>query len=92
MSKATTDRPSTLAPHPEPATLIPLATSVSHGVRIAASWRSIQVLTRSSTRSHGVCCEARKAATRTTAPRISHAVVLMVIGCGSGGGAPVGRR
>ena len=31
---ATTDRPRTVAPQPEPATLIPLATSVSHGVRI----------------------------------------------------------
>jgi hypothetical protein len=34
----------------------------------------------------------QEGAGETTAPRISHAVVLMVIGCGSGGGAPVGRR
>jgi hypothetical protein len=28
----------------------------------------------------------------TTAPRTSHAAVLTANGCGSGGGAPVGRR
>ena len=66
MIRATTDRPSTVTPQPEPATLIPLATSVSHGVRIPASWRSTHVLARSSTRSHGVCCEATNAPARTT--------------------------
>src|SRR6266581_2805322 len=89
---AMTGRPSTVAPQLEPATLIPLATSVSHGVRIPARRRSTHVLARSSIRSHGVCWDARNAPASATAPRISHAVVLMVIGCGSGGGAPVGRR
>ena len=88
----TTDAPTTVTPQPVPATLIPLAASVSHGVRMPASWRSSHVLARSSIRSHGVCCEATNAADRPTAARSSHAVVVMVTGCGSGGGAPVGRR
>ena len=92
MVRATTDRPSTLAPQPEPATLIPLATSVSHGVRIAASWRSTRVPAWSSTRSHGVSCAATNAAARTIAARTSHAAELIVTRYGSGGGAPVGRR
>ena len=71
--RATTDRPSAVAPQPEPATLIPLAASVSHGVRIPASQLRTQVLTRSSTRSHGVCCAARNAPARTMATRTSHA-------------------
>ena len=45
MVRATTDRPSTVTPQPAPATLMPLATSVSHGVRIPASRRSTDVLT-----------------------------------------------
>ena len=92
MVRAINDRPSAVAPQLVPATLIPLATSVSHGVRIPASWRSSQVLARSSIRSHGVCCEARNAPAMPMAARSSHAVVAMVTGCGSGGGAPVGRR
>ena len=92
MVRATTNRPSTLAAQPEPATLIPLATSVSHGVRTAASWRSTHVLTRSSTPSHDVRCAATNAAARPTATRTSHVLALMVTGCGSGGGTPVGRR
>ena len=71
---------------------MPLATSVSHGVRIPASRRSTDVLARSSTRSHDVRSEATNAAATMTAARTSHAVVVMTIGCGSGGGAPVGRR
>ncbi len=91
MVRTTTDAPST-GTQPPPAALIPLATSVSHGVRIPASRRSSHVLARSSIRSHGPCWEATNAAARTTAASTSHAVVPMVIGCGSGGGAPVGRR
>ena len=91
MVRMMTDAPSTVT-QPVPAALIPLARSVSRGVRIPASWRSTQVLARSSIRSHGVCCEARNAPARTTAATTSHAVVVMVAGCGSGGGAPVGRR
>ena len=88
----TSDPPSTVTPQLVPATLIPLATSVSHGVRVPARERSTAVLTRSSTRSHGVCCAARNAPARPTATRTSHAAVLTLTGCGSGGGAPVGRR
>ena len=88
----TSDRPSTVTPQPEPAPLIPLATSVSHGVRIPASLLRTQVLNRTSIRSHGVCCAARNAPARTMATRTSHAVVVMATGCGNGGGAPVGRR
>ena len=87
-----TDAPTTVTPQPVPATLIALATSVSHGVRIPASWRSIQVPARSSTRSHGVRCEATNAPVRPTTAATTHAVVVMLTGCGSGGGAPVGRR
>src|SRR5215472_9041700 len=90
--RATTDRPSTVTPQLEPATLSPLATSVSHGVRIPARSRSTQVLTRSSILSHGVRCEATNAPARTMTTRTSHVVVVMVTGCGSGGGSPVGRR
>ena len=89
---ATTDRPSTVTPQLEPATLIPLATSVSQGVRIPARRRSTHVLAWSSIRSHHVCCDATNAAARPMATRTSHAVVVKVTGCGSGGGAPVGRR
>ena len=92
MVRATTDRPSTVTPQLVPATLIALATSVSHGVRIPARGRSTHVLTRSSIRSHGVCWLATNAPARTTATRTSHTVVVMATGCGSGGGAPVGRR
>ena len=82
----------TATPQPVPAALIPVATSVSHGVRCSASWRSSQVLTWSSVRCHSVFSEIRKAPGRMTAASRSHAVVLTVHGCGSGGGAPVGRR
>ena len=92
MVRAITAKASTLAPQPEPAALIWLATWVSHGVRMTASCRSTHVPARSSTRSHGPPCAATHAAARTTAARTSHAVVVMVAGCGSGGGAPVGRR
>src|SRR5450755_4785989 len=92
IDSATTDRPSAVAPQPEPATLIPSATSVSHGVLTATSRVSSHVLAWSSNRSDGVCCATTNAPVRTTAARTSHAVVLNVIGCGSGGGAPVGRR
>ena len=44
MISTTTDTPSTVIPQPEPAALIPLATSVSHGVRTSASRSSTQVL------------------------------------------------
>ena len=44
MVSTTTDSP-TAIPQPVPAALIPVATSVSHGVRTSASWRSSQVLT-----------------------------------------------
>ena len=92
MVSATTDSPTTVTPQPEPTALIALATSVSQGVRTSASRRRNQVLARSSSRSHDVRPETTNAAaTMTTASR-SHAVVLMAIGCGSGGGAPVGRR
>ena len=36
--------------------------------------------------------EATNAAAPMTTASRSHAVVVMTIGCGSGGGAPVGRR
>ena len=88
----TTDTPSTVTPQPEPTALIPLAPSVSHGVRIRARGRSTHVLTRSSIRSHGACCEATNAPARPIATPAGHAVVLMLTGCGSGGGTPVGRR
>ena len=41
----TADSPSTVAPQPEPAVWIPLATSVSHGVRARAKSLSTAVLT-----------------------------------------------
>ena len=44
MISTTTEPPSTVIPQPEPAALIPLATSVSHGVRTSASRSSTQVL------------------------------------------------
>ena len=44
MVRTTTDTPSTVLPQPEAAVLIPLATSVSHGVRTSASRSSTQVL------------------------------------------------
>ena len=92
MVSTTTDSPITVAPQPVPAALIALATSVSQGVRTSASRRRNQVLARSPAGSHGgVLREQERAATMTTASR-SHAVVLTAIGCGSGGGAPVGRR
>ena len=91
MVSATTDRPSTLAPQAEPATLIPLATSVSHGVRITASWRSTHVPARSSARSHEVRCATTNATARPAA-RTSHAVAVIATGRGGGGGSPVGRR
>jgi hypothetical protein len=72
--------------------LIPPATSVSHGVRACASRRRIQVLVWSSTRSQGVCAVNRNAQATITTASTSQAVVLTLTGCGSGGGAPVGRR
>jgi hypothetical protein len=92
MVSATTDRPSTVTPQPEPAALIPPATSVSHGVRASASKRRIQVLVWSATRSQGVCAVNRNAQATITTATTSQAVVLTLTGCGSGGGAPVGRR
>ena len=41
----TADSPATVAPQPEPAAEIPLATSVSHGVRARAKNRSTAELT-----------------------------------------------
>ena len=41
----TADSPTTVAPQPEPAAEIPLATSVSHGVRARAKSRSTAELT-----------------------------------------------
>ena len=92
MVSATTDSPITVTAQLEPAALIASATSVSQGVRTSAIRRSTQVLARSPSRSHGVCSENRNAPATMMTARSSHAVVLIVIGCGSGGGAPVGRR
>ena len=44
MIRTTTDTPSAVAPQPLPTALIPLATSVSQGVRTSASRSSTQVL------------------------------------------------
>ena len=79
-------------PQPEPAALIPPATSVSHGVRAWASGRRIQVLVWSSTRSQGVCAVNRNAQATITIASTSQAVVLTLTGCGSGGGAPLAGR
>src|SRR5215831_10657195 len=92
MASTTTDNPITVAPQPVPITLIALATSVSQDVRTSASRRRNQVLTRSPSRSHDGCAETRNAAATLTTATMSHTVVLTAIGCGSGGGAPVGRR
>src|SRR5215472_12017039 len=92
MVSTTTDSPITVAPQPVPITLIALATSVSQGVRTSASRRRNQVSARSPSRSHDDCSATRNAAATLTAARMSHTVVLTAIGCGSGGGAPVGRR
>src|SRR5215470_11853970 len=92
MVSATTDRPSTVTPQPPPAALMARATSVSQGVRTAASWRRNQVLARSPRLSHGVCAENRNAQATITTASTSQDVVLTVNGFGSGGGVPVGRR
>jgi hypothetical protein len=92
MVSSTTDRPTTVNPQPDQAALIALATSVSQGIRASASRRRNQVLARSPSRSHGVRSETTNAAATMTAASTSHAVVVMTTGCGSGGGAPVGRR
>jgi hypothetical protein len=92
MISTTTDTASTVIPQPEPAALIPLATSVSHGVRTSASRSSTQVLARSPSRSQGVIPENKKAKATMTTARRTHALVLTETGCGSGGGVPVGRR
>src|SRR5215469_11982432 len=92
MASTTTDNPITVAPQPVPITLIALAASVSQGVRTSASRRRNHVLARSPSRSHDGCSETRNAAATLTTARMNHAVVLTAIGCGSGGGAPVGRR
>ncbi len=84
--------PSTVIPQLEPATLIPLRTSVSHGVRSFARRLSTHMSTRSPIRSAGVCCENKMNAARKRNARASHAAVLMEILRGSGGGEPVGRR
>ena len=72
--------------------LIQLARSVSQGVRTAASCRSSQVLAWSPIRSHPVRSETANAPVTRMAASASHAVALGPIRCGSGGGAPVGRR
>jgi hypothetical protein len=92
MVSTTTDSPITVAPQPVPATLIALATSVSQGVRTSASKRKNQVLARSASRSHDGRSEITNAEATLTTARMSHAAVLTATGCGSGGGAPVGRR
>src|SRR5271166_2117312 len=89
MVRASTDTPTTVTPQPEPASLIPSARSVSQGVRPSASRRRSQVLARSPSLSHDVRSDTAKAEPRMTKTRSSHAVVLMAIGCGSGG-APAG--
>jgi hypothetical protein len=92
MVSATTDRPITVTPQPEPAALIPSATSVSHDVRTCASTCRNQVLTRSSSPSHGVCAVNKNAQVTIRTASTSQAVVVTRKGWGSGGGAPVGRR
>src|SRR4029077_20985237 len=47
---------------------------------------------RSSSRSHAVWLENRKAQVTIATASRSHAVVVTRNGCGSGAGAPVGRR
>lgn len=89
---ATTDSATTVTAQPEPTALTERARSVSQGVRTSASRRRSQVLVPSPTRSQGVSSENRNAPVRMMTASSSHALVLTVIGCGSGGGAPVGRR
>src|SRR5215469_13252545 len=92
MVSTTTDSPTAVTTQPEPTALTERARSVSQGVRTSAIRRRIQALVPSPTRSQGVTWENRNAPVRMTTASKSHAVVLTVIGCGSGGGAPVGRR
>src|SRR5262249_54438616 len=93
MVSTTTDSPTAVTEaHTAPADWIARAKSVSQGVRTSAIRRRNQVLARSPSRSHGVRSENRNAAVTMRTANRSHAVVLMDIGCGSGGGAPVGRR
>src|SRR5689334_20683974 len=92
MVSSTTNSPTAVTPQPLPAAFIPTARSVSQGVRTSASRRRNRVLTRSPSPSHGVCAENRKAQVTIRTASTSQAVVLIVNGCGRGGGAPVGRR
>src|SRR5262249_61848612 len=78
--------------HTAPADWIARAKSVSQGVRTSAIRRRNQVLARSPSRSHGVRSENRNAAVTMRTANRSHAVVLMDIGCGSGGGGRGGGR
>src|SRR5262249_60648309 len=88
MVSTTTDSPTAVTEaHTAPADWIARAKSVSQGVRTSAIRRRNQVLARSPSRSHGVRSENRNAAVTMRTANRSHAVVLMDIGCGSGGGA-----
>src|ERR1700753_378083 len=92
MIRATADSPITVTPQLDPATLIPFARLVSHGVLIPASRPSTQVLNRSSSRSDGAYCVLRTAPASAKHARNSHAAALMASVSGGGGGAPEGRR
>jgi hypothetical protein len=72
--------------------LIQPTTSVSQGVRTAASCRSGQVLAWSPARSRGARSEIPMTHVTVMAASTSHTAVLSVIRWGSGGGVPVGRR
>src|SRR3977135_738289 len=81
-----------VTPQPDPATLIPWATSLSHGVRARANVRSTDVPARAlARRSAGTEEEAIEATTIATAT-VTHRRVVQAMVRGRGGGAPVGRR
>src|SRR5579872_1703924 len=88
----TADSPATVTAQPEPTAEIPWAASVSHGVRTRAKSLSTAELTWLSSRSDGARTEITIPPASTTTARTSQALVVAETGCGSGGGAPVGRR
>ena len=79
-------------PAEAPAAEIPLATSVSHGCpgpREQPEHRRVDLIIEPERRARS---EITITPARTTTARTSQALVVTETGCGSGGGAPVGRR
>ena len=92
MVSTTTDRPTAVTPQPKAASLIPLRDGSARASAPPRAGAGTRCWPGPRARATGCGPRTGRRRPRSGPPAPSQAVVLIVNGCGRGGGAPVGRR